>query len=76
MRPAYSRQNMSHIPPLPIRKLRSQMELKALSLKRVADAADVNYSVASSILSGKRVDPTNLAKLSKAIKDAPEPAAV
>lgn len=70
---AYIRVVMKHVAPLAIRRLRSQMELKALSLKWVAAESGVNYTIASAILSGKRIDPENLKKISCAIKSAPAP---
>ena len=60
-------------PPLHIRKLRAEMELKDLSLRAVSDRSGVNYGTASSVLSGRRVHPEELKRLSQAIRTAPVP---
>ena len=49
------------------------MVLKDLSLGHVAKRARVNYTVASEILSGKRVDPLRLSRLERVITAAPTP---
>lgn len=65
--------NVKLIAPLPIRRLRAAMELKALTLKDVVDAAGVNYTTASATLTGRHHNPQTLAKLKKVIKAAPMP---
>lgn len=61
-------------PPRHIRQLRAEMALKDLSLRLVARDAGVNYGTASSVLSGRRVHPEELKRLSRAIRTAPVPA--
>jgi hypothetical protein len=56
-----------------IRELRSEMELKDLSLREVSNAAGVCYTAASAILSGRLINPTALKKLRTAITAAPMP---
>jgi hypothetical protein len=62
--------------PLPLRKLRAEMELKELSLTTVAKRARLNLSVACDLLNGKRVDEARLAKLRKVITEAHVPGEV
>lgn len=64
---------MKVIAPKKVRELKAQMVLKALSLEEVARRAKVNYSVASAILKGRRVDPDNLARLRNVIAGSPMP---
>ena len=59
--------------PMHIRELRSQMELKALSLGEVSAAARVPYTAASAILGGRLIQPENLRKIREAIESAPMP---
>jgi predicted transcriptional regulator len=49
------------------------MELKELSLAKVAKRARIPYTTASELLTGTRVDQQRLNKLSAAIKSAPMP---
>jgi cyanate lyase len=60
-------------PPLELRRLRAKMALKDLQFKDVADLSGVNPTYCSLILAGRRVDPENLAKIKKAIRNAPMP---
>ena len=60
-------------PPLEIRKLRAEMEMKFLSLTFVARKAKIHISKASEVLRGRRNDTTALTKLSKVIHEAPMP---
>jgi transcriptional regulator with XRE-family HTH domain len=53
--------------PLHLRKIKAEMALKGISLAELAEKAEVNYTVASSILSGRRVDPTGFEKLKATI---------
>jgi hypothetical protein len=62
----------THVPEH-IRKLRSEMELKDLSLREVSELSGVGYSVASAVLTGRLFHPTALEKIGRAIKDAPIP---
>lgn len=64
-------------PPLPknLRRLRADMELKALDLYRVAAASGVPYTECSRILNGRVERPADLKKIASAIKSAPEPKA-
>lgn len=65
---------MQTVPPIEFRKLRAEMELKALSLTAVAKKARVkSLSRASEVLNGRRNDSEVLAKLTKAIHQAPMP---
>jgi len=64
---------MKVIAPLAIRKLRAEMELKNLSLRAVAEAAEVNYSIASQVLSGRLIHPRALAKIRAVIKATRSP---
>jgi hypothetical protein len=59
--------------PLHLRQLKAQMALKGLTLKEVVEAADVNYSIASAILNGIRVQEDILVKLAGVINKAPMP---
>ena len=56
-------------------KLKSQMSLNRLSLGDVAKEAGVNYSVASAVLNGMRIQPEALARLKNAIRTLTEVAA-
>jgi hypothetical protein len=62
--------------PRRIRELRAEMEMKALTLRKVAAAAQVPYWSASAILRGRHVDPDRLSRLKKVIEKAPMPAEV
>ena len=62
-----------NVPPRELRELSASMVLKALSLREVAHIAGVNYTIASSLLSGRRVEPERLAKIKRAIDAAPMP---
>lgn len=64
--------HMTQAPPLEIRKLRAEMEMKFLSLTAVAKKARIKLYRASEVLLGKRNDPVTLAKLAKAIHNAPQ----
>jgi len=66
---------MKVIPPLPVRQLRAQMELKALSLKEVSRRSKVPYQVCSMLLRGTFVSHTRLALVEKAIESAKSPEA-
>ena len=57
----------------PLRKLKAKAVMKDLSLLKIAVLAGVSYSSASQILNGKLIHPENLAKIEKAIQEAPEP---
>ncbi|HEX8310119.1 MAG TPA: helix-turn-helix transcriptional regulator [Chthoniobacteraceae bacterium] len=59
--------------PLHLRELKSKMVLKGLSLQDVAKKASVDYSTASQILNGRRVDPERLKAITKAIEAAKMP---
>jgi hypothetical protein len=59
--------------PVPQRKLKAAMVLKDLSLYDVSRRAKVEYVRCSEILSGNRIDPIRLSKITKAIEDAPFP---
>ena len=59
--------------PFHLRKLRSDMALKGLSLKDVSDGTKVPYTYASEILKGSRVNPKALEKISKFIEKAQMP---
>lgn len=67
---------MKFVAPLPIRKLRAEMVLKALRLTAVAKAAGLKVPRASEVMSGKRNDPEALAKLTRVIKAAKTPTEV
>jgi transcriptional regulator with XRE-family HTH domain len=64
---------MNAAPPLPIRKLRAEMEMKNLSLKQVSALSGVTYSQCSMILNGRLLHPQFFAKIRRAIKAAPAP---
>lgn len=59
--------------PLHLRKLKSKMVLKGLSLQDVAKKASVDYATASQILNGRRVDPDRLQSLTAVIETAEMP---
>ena len=59
--------------PIEIRRLRARMELKELSLKDVADAANGPYATCSQILKGRLVHPEYLRRIKAAIRRAPQP---
>ena len=61
-------------PPMAIRQLRAEMELRHLSLADAAAKARVNYHVASAILNGRTVHPTHEASLRTAILSTRIPA--
>jgi len=60
-------------PPLEIRKLRAEMEMKFISLTFVAKKTKLHISKASEILRGKRNDSEALGKIAKVIHEAPMP---
>ncbi len=59
--------------PFALRKLKAEMVMKGLDLGTVSRRAGIPYTTASEILSGARVDPKRLSKLSLAIHRAPDP---
>jgi hypothetical protein len=59
--------------PLPLRKLRAEMALKALSVTDVHRLTGIPLAAVSQILGGHLVDPTRLAKIRSAIRKAPMP---
>jgi len=65
--------NSKPVAPRYVRRLSGLIREKGLNLRSVARKAGVNYSVASSILNGRRVEPANLAKLERVILAAPMP---
>jgi hypothetical protein len=60
-------------PPLNLRKLKAAMALKHLDLRWVASRAKVPYTSASEILTGRRVCPPALHRLSTVIESARMP---
>ncbi|GEM_PF-7055559 len=64
---------MRFVAPLKVRKLKAQIVLKGLSLGEVVRRAKVNYTAASSVLSGKRIDETTFKKLKETVEKAPMP---
>lgn len=63
---------MNHAP-IPLRRLRAAMALKALSVTKVAERAGIPVATTSQILGGRLHDPSRLARLRKVIKEAPMP---
>lgn len=61
------------IPPLRVRKIKAEMELKAVDLWSLADAAGVEYTRASKILNGRMNDEDALKKLTDALANIPMP---
>lgn len=59
--------------PMHIRALRSRMELKDLSLRDVSELAEVPYTTASAVLSGRIRSAEAVQKLRAAIIAAPTP---
>ena len=57
---------MSAVPPLQVRKLRAEMQMKNLSLKEVSAASGVTYSQCSQILNGRLLHAEFLAKIRRA----------
>lgn len=64
---------MKLVPPLSIRKLRAQMELKSLTMTSVATRAGIRLSRASEVLNGRRNDPAALRELKRVIREAAMP---
>jgi len=62
------------IPPLSLRRLRADMELKDLSLADVARLSGIPYTVLSALLNGRIVNPKHLARARAAIHLAAMPA--
>ena len=56
--------------PIPERTLKADLALKGLTLKEAARRAGINYSVACSIINGKRIEPDRLRKLRSVISSA------
>ncbi len=61
--------------PMYLRRLRSRMELKGLTLRDVSTRANVPYTMASAILRGRLVHPEYLTRLRCAIGNRADTAA-
>lgn len=57
--------------PTALRKLKAVMVLKSLTLRTVCELAEVNYSVASEVLSGRLKNPRVLKKIRQVVADSP-----
>jgi len=57
--------------PIPHRRLKAEMILRGLSLRKVHKLAGVEYTRASEVLNGTRIDNAALQKLRKAIMAQP-----
>lgn len=64
---------MNAVPPLPLRKLRAEMQLKNLSLREVSERSGVRYAQASQVLKGRLIHPGYLELIRRVIKAAPHP---
>lgn len=61
------------VAPLPVRRIRANIELKDLRLDWIAEKATVPYQMASALLTGRRVDPALLTLVERAVNAAPSP---
>lgn len=58
---------------VPLRKLKAEMVMKDISLRKLSELSTVPYNTCSQILNGMHIHPEYLRRIRKAIHNAPPP---